>query len=59
MKKILTILVFIIIAVTFLTCSKDNNDDSYKEWKKKSQSEKEWLCGNYNGYTLRDRKSVV
>jgi hypothetical protein len=52
MKKLLTILAFTIIAVTFLTCSKDNNDDSYKEWKKKSQSEQEWLCGNYNGYTL-------
>ena len=33
MKKILTILAFTIVAVTFLTCSKDNNDDSYKEWK--------------------------
>lgn len=51
MKKI-TLLSIIAISVIFLSCTKDNNDDAYKEGKKKSQSEKEWLCGNYNGYTL-------
>jgi hypothetical protein len=51
MKKI-SLLATATISVAFFTCSKDNNDGAYKEWKKKSQSEQEWLCGNYNGYTL-------
>lgn len=51
MKKV-TLLSIIVISAIFLTCTKDNNDEAHKEWKKKSQSKKEWICGNYNGYTL-------
>ena len=48
MKKI-SLLATATISVAFFTCTKDNNDGAYKEWKKKSQSEQEWLCGNYHG----------
>ena len=41
MKKI-SLLATATISVAFFTCTKDNNDGAYKEW----------LCGNYNGYTL-------
>ena len=54
MKKLLTILAFIIIAGTFLTCTKDDDsrNKSNKNNKGKNNSEQEWVCGEYHGKTL-------